>query len=408
MRDLDSKEILNGEENRQLKEMELIASENYVSRDVREALGCALTNKYSEGYPGKRYYAGQEFADKAENLAIDRAKALFHAQFANVQPLSGAPANLATYIALLEPGDKLVGMALSSGGHLTHGSQVSCTSKFWKSTSYGVDPNTGLVDYDEIRKLVRRERPKLLIAGFSAYSRTINWREMKSIADEVGAITMADVAHIAGLIAAGEFENPLDCGVDVLTTTTHKTLRGPRGGIILTNNREYAAKIDKAVFPGFQGGPHMNNVLAKAVALWEAEQPEFRQYAKQVLTNAKALAAALMDRGAKIITGGTDNHIVTFNCVDTFGIGGRPAQDWLEMAGLSTNRNAIPGETRSPFDPSGIRLGTPAMTTRGFKEDQFRETAGFIFGALKSFGDEGAVRRINREVATLCAGYPPP
>ncbi len=408
MKDKISEEILRGEERRQADEMELIASENYVSKDIREAVGSILANKYSEGYPGKRYYAGQEFTDKAENLAIDRAKKLFNCNYANVQPLSGAPANFAVYLSLLEPGDKLVGMDLAAGGHLTHGSRVSYTSKIWKSASYGVNPESGLIDYNEVRRIVRKEKPKLIIAGFSAYPRTIDWREMKSIADEVDAITVADVAHIAGFIASGEFENPLNCGFDIMTSTTHKTLRGSRGGVILTNNGEMATKINKAVFPGFQGGPHMNSILAKAITFWEAIQPEFKQYTKQVLLNAKTLSDALIDRGVEIITGGTDNHILTFNCVASFGIGGMAAQDCLEKAGLSTNRNSIPNETRSPFDPSGIRLGTPAMTTRGFKEMEFTKTADFIIRALKAIGNDDEIMRINKEVSDMCANYPIP
>jgi glycine hydroxymethyltransferase len=408
VKDKISEEILRGEERRQADEMELIASENYVSKDIREAVGSILANKYSEGYPGKRYYAGQEFTDKAENLAIDRAKKLFNCNYANVQPLSGAPANFAVYLSLLEPGDKLVGMDLAAGGHLTHGSRVSYTSKIWKSASYGVNPESGLIDYNEVRRIVRKEKPKLIIAGFSAYPRTIDWREMKSIADEVDAITVADVAHIAGFIASGEFENPLNCGFDIMTSTTHKTLRGSRGGVILTNNGEMATKINKAVFPGFQGGPHMNSILAKAITFWEAIQPEFKQYTKQVLLNAKTLSDALIDRGVEIITGGTDNHILTFNCVASFGIGGMAAQDCLEKAGLSTNRNSIPNETRSPFDPSGIRLGTPAMTTRGFKEMEFTKTADFIIRALKAIGNDDEIMRINKEVSDMCANYPIP
>lgn len=408
MKDKRSEEILRGEETRQTEEMELIASENYVSKDVREAVGSVLANKYSEGYPGKRYYAGQEFTDKAENLAIDRAKELFNCGYANVQPLSGAPANFAVYLGLLEPGDKLVGMDLAAGGHLTHGSRVSHTSKVWKSASYGVNQETGLIDYEELRRLVRKEKPKLIIAGFSAYPRAINWHNIKNIADEVGAITMADVAHIAGFIASGEFENPMECGFDVMTSTTHKTLRGPRGGLILTNDNEIATKINKAVFPGFQGGPHMNNILGKAIAFWEAGQPEIRQYTKQVLLNAKVLSESLTSHGVEVVTGGTDNHILTFNCVSSFETGGKAAQDWLEKGGLSTNRNSIPNETRSPFDPSGIRLGTPAMTTRGFKEAEFKQTADLIVQALNNVGNEGAILRIKKEVSEMCASYPTP
>ncbi len=401
-------EYLMGEETRQAEEMELIASENYVSRDVLRALGSVLTNKYSEGYPGKRYYAGQEFTDKIENLAIDRAKKLFNASFANVQPLSGAPANFAVYVALLAPGDKIMGMDLSHGGHLTHGAKPSATSKLWQSVQYGVDAQTGLIDYDEVRRIALQERPKMLIAGFSAYPRTIDWKKMKSIADEIGALTLADVAHIAGFIAAKQFENPLEAGFDVMTTTTHKTLRGPRGGLILTNRLDLAKKIDNAVFPGLQGGPHMNNILAKAVALEEASRPEFKVYTQQVLDNAQALAENLKGQGVEIVTGGTENHIVLMNAFRTFGIGGKLAQDTLEKGGLSTNRNTVPGETRSPFDPSGIRLGTPAMTTRGFGEEEFEKTGQWIAEILRDPANAELIVGIREQVRLLCANFPLP
>lgn len=407
MKDSIAAKILAGEQQRQLDEMELIASENYASQDVREAVGSVLANKYSEGYPGKRYYAGQEYTDQAETLAIERAKDLFQCKHANVQPLSGAPANFAVFLALLEAGETMVGMDLAAGGHLTHGSKPSYTSKVWKSVSYGVSSQTGLIDYDQVRQVVKEAKPKLLIVGFSNYSRTIDWKAMKNIADEVGAYTMADVAHIAGLIAAGELENPLNHGFDVMTTTTHKTLRGPRGGMIMTNDDELAKKFNYAVFPGFQGGPHMNNVLGKAIAFYEAQQPEFKTYAKQVIANARVLASALQERGLEVITGGTDNHIVTFS-LQSLDLGGKVAQLTLEQAGLSTNKNAIPGETRSPFDPSGIRLGSPAMTTRGFKEAEFVKTAEYIMRALKAVGNEQEINKIRQEVAELCSGYPIP
>ncbi|MBD3269991.1 aminotransferase class I/II-fold pyridoxal phosphate-dependent enzyme [Candidatus Peregrinibacteria bacterium] len=403
-----SAEILKNEELRQLNEMELIASENYTSIDVQTALGSILTNKYSEGYPGKRYYAGQEFTDQAENLAIERAKRLFNCKFANVQPLSGAPANFATLLALLKPGQKIMGMSLSHGGHLTHGSEPSFTSTVWKSVQYGVDPETGLINYDDLKKIAEKEKPDLILAGFSAHSRSLDWKKFKEIADSIGAYTMADIAHIAGFVATGQLENPLDHGFDVVTTTTHKTLRGPRGGLILTNHEDLSKKINFAVFPGFQGGPHMNNVLAKAIAFNEALQPEFKTYTKQVIKNAQTLANELKNLGVEIITDGTDNHIVLFNCLSSFNIGGKQAQLALEQAGLSTNKNTIPNETRSPFDPSGIRLGTAAMTTRGFKEAEFKKVAELIDQVLKNPENPDVLDNIKNEVKAICKLHPLP
>ncbi len=408
MKDSTAQQIMDGELRRQSDEMELIASENYVSQDVMTALGSILTNKYAEGYPGKRYYAGQEFTDQAENLAIARAKELFNAGFVNVQPLSGAPANFAAYLALLEPGQKIMGMDLAHGGHLTHGSKVSATSKVWQSCSYGVDVASGLLDYDEMERIAQEEKPDLIVAGFSAYPQALDWARIKKIADSIGARTLADVAHIAGFVAAGLAENPLDHGFDVMTTTTHKTLRGPRGGLIMTNDEELAKKIDFSVFPGFQGGPHMNNILAKAVAFGEALQPAFKAYAQQCLDNAKAFADELMQQGVTVLTGGTVNHIVLINCVESFDVGGKLGQDALEKAGLSTNRNGIPGDTRKPFDPSGIRLGTPAMTTRGFGEEEFREVARIICEVLKDPRNEELLEKTRKRVAEICSRFPLP
>ena len=400
--------LLRGEVCRQSDEMELIASENYVSANVLHAMGTVFTNKYSEGYPGRRYYAGQEYTDQVEDLARERAKKLFNAKYANVQPLSGAPANFAVYLALLNPGDTIMGMDLAHGGHLTHGAKPSATSKLWKSVQYGVHPDTGRIDYDQVREIALRERPHILVAGFSAYPRTVDWKSMKQIADEVGAKTMADVAHIAGFIAAGQMENPLDVGFDVMTTTTHKTLRGPRGGVILTNNPDLAKKIDSAVFPGLQGGPHMHSILAKALAFGEAAQPAFAEYMSQVGSNAQALAAALQDRGVELITGGTENHIVLMNVASTFQTGGKAAQNILEKAGMSTNRNTIPRETRTPFDPSGIRLGTPAMTTRGFRHAEFEQTAEWIVEVLRSVQQDETALHVRDGVRTLCLSHPLP
>lgn len=342
-----------------------------------------------------------------ENLAIDRAKKLFNAGYANVQPLSGSPANLAVYAALLNPSDKIMGISLSHGGHLTHGAKPSVTSRFWESVQYGVDPKTGLIDYDEVRRIALAEQPKMLIAGFSAYPRTIDWKKMKSIADEVGALTLADVAHIAGFIAAGQFENPLDAGFDAMTMTNHKTMGGPRGGMILTNNPDHAKKIDSAVFPGMQGGPHMNSIFAKAIALGEASSPEFQVRMQQTLNNAQILAATLQDQGVDLITGWTENHIVLMNCFAAFDMGGKLAQDTLEKAGMSTNRNTIPNETRKPFDPSGIRLGTPAMTTRGFGQAEFIITGQWIVEALRDPSAEH-IEDIQKRVRLLCSGFPLP
>lgn len=390
--------ILQAEIARQREGIELIPSENYVSSAVLEALGTVFTNKYSEGYPGRRYYGGQEHIDKIEQLAIDRAKQLFNAEHANVQPLSGAPANVAVYLALLKPGDTVLGMDLSHGGHLTHGHPVTQSAQFYNFVRYKMkDVATGEIDYEEIRALAHEHKPKILLAGFSSYPREIDYAKMKTIADEVGAITMMDAAHIAGLIAAGELANPFDHGFDIITSTTHKTLRGPRGGLILCR-KEFAAAIDKAVFPGLQGGPHMNNIAAKAVAFGEALAPEFKIYAKQVLVNAKTMAEEFSQQGISIITGGTSNHLLLIDTVSNFNIPGKQAQDLLDVVGITVNKNVLPDDPRGPLDPSGIRLGTPAITTRGAKEDDMKQVATWIVQVLSSPEDSDLHSKIKQEV----------
>ena len=385
------------EEARQRDVIELIPSENYVSNDVLAALGSAFTNKYSEGYPGKRYYGGQEFTDQVEQLAIDRAKELFHADHANVQPHSGAPANEAVYSAWLEPGDTVLAMDLSHGGHLTHGAPVTRSAKLYNFIRYGMkDIKTGEIDYDQLRALALEHKPKIIIAGFSAYPGELDYDKFVAIGNEVGALLMADMAHIAGLIAGGVAENPLDHGFHVMTSTTHKTLRGPRGGIILSKGivgnplkapekiiENIPTLIDRAVFPGMQGGPHMNNIAAKAVAFHEALQPEFKTYAAQIIKNAQALAGELQKGGLKLISGGTKNHLVLADVYGSFGIDGKEAQERLEAVGIIVNANSIPDDTLPAFRPSGIRLGTPAMTTKGYDEEDFAEVAQRILAVLK-------------------------
>lgn len=390
--------LIAGEERRQQEVIELIPSENYVSDDVRAALGSVFTNKYAEGYPGKRYYGGQEFTDQLEQLAIDRAKALFRADHANVQPHSGAPANEAVYSAWLEPGDTVLAMDLSHGGHLTHGAPVTRSAKLYNFVRYGVkDADTAEIDYDRVRQLALEHRPKILLAGFSAYPGELDYAKFVEIGNEVGALLMADMSHIAGLIAAGVAENPLDYGFHVMTTTTHKTLRGPRGGIVLSMGpvsnplkapektiENIPTLIDRAVFPGMQGGPHMHTIAAKAVAFHEAAQPEFKEYAEQVLKNAQVLAEELKKGGLRLIGGGTKNHLILADVYSSFGIDGKEAQERLEVAGITVNANAIPDDPLPPYRPSGIRLGTPAVTTRGMREDDMREIAARILAALNS------------------------
>ena len=382
---------------RQLEVIELIPSENYVSDDVLNALGSVFTNKYSEGYPGKRYYGGQQFTDQIEQLAIDRAKQLFHADHANVQPHSGAPANEAVYSAWLEPGDTVLAMDLSHGGHLTHGAPVTRSAKLYNFVRYKMkDIETGEIDYEGLRQLAIEHKPKLIIAGFSAYPGVLDYDKFTAIGNEVGALLVADMAHIAGLIAGGVAENPLDHGFHVMTTTTHKTLRGPRGGLILSKGivgnplqapektiENIPTLIDRAVFPGMQGGPHMNNIAAKAVAFHEALQPEFKTYTEQILKNAQVLAEELKKGGLKLIAGGTKNHLILANVYDSFGIDGKEAQERLEKVNIIVNANAIPDDALPPFRPSGIRLGTPAITTRGLVESDMVEIAARIIAALK-------------------------
>ncbi len=400
---------LMGEMERQKDGVELIASENYVSPAVLEVMGSVFNNKYSEGYPGKRYYAGQEFTDVVESLAIERAKKLFDAGHANVQPHAGAPANVAMYFALLEPGDTVMGMDLSHGGHLTHGHPVTYITKIFNFVRYKMkDAETGEIDYDEMREVAKREKPKMILAGFSAYPRELDYAKMKAIADEVGAITVADMAHIAGLIAGKALRNPFHDGFDVITTTTHKTLRGPRGGMILTRDEELGKKIDKSVFPGFQGGPIMQMVAAKAVAFGEALKPEFQVYAKQVIANSKHLAQYFMDRGVKLVTNGTDNHLMLIDCVKSWDLAGAEVEILLDSIGITLNKNMIANDTRKPMDPSGVRLGTPAITTRGMKEAEMEILADFMLKAIANRNDQAIIANLKKEVTAFCHKFPVP
>ncbi len=410
-------ELVIGEEARQASGLELIPSENYVSHAVREAMASTLTNKYSEGYPGKRYYGGQEFTDKVELLAIERAKQLFGAAYANVQPLGGANANIAAYMALMEPGDTILGMDLSHGGHLTHGHPVTYISKVFNFVRYKMkDVETGEIDYDALRETAKAEKPKVILAGFSAYPRELDWQKISDIAKEVGAVSVADVAHIAGLIAGGAQKNPFDYGFDVMTTTTHKTLRGPRGGMVLTNGggdaaraADLAKKIDKAVFPGLQGGPHMHQIAAKAVAFREALQPSFKTYAHAVVENAAAMAEVFQAHGARLITGGTSNHLILADVWKSFEISGGDAEVLLDEAGITLNKNSIADDTRKPMDPSGIRFGTPAMTTRGFGKEECAQVAELMIKVLTEGGrDGGAVAQAREAIRTLAESHPIP
>ena len=398
-------DAIQNETKRQQEGMELIASENYASAAVMEAMGSVFTNKYSEGYPRKRYYGGQEFVDTVEELAIDRAKQLFAAEHVNVQCYSGSPANLAVYLALLQPGDKVMGLSLAHGGHLTHGHPLSFSGKLYNVVAYEVEKDTERIDMDKVREIALREKPKMLIAGFSAYSRDMDWRGFKEIADEVGAITFADIAHIAGLIAGKQLENPVPI-FDVVSTTTHKTLRGPRGAMLMCK-QEFAQAIDKAVFPGVQGGPHDHITAAKAVAFREALQPEFAAYAKQVIANAQALAASLAKNAFRIISGGTDNHLMLIDLTSK-GLTGKEAETALETCGITVNKNMIPFDERKPLDPSGIRLGTPAITTRGMKEKEMELIAGWINRALENHTHEAALAHIRAEVKEFCLRFPIP
>jgi glycine hydroxymethyltransferase len=399
-----------GEERRQEETINLIASENYVSRAVREASGSVLTNKYSEGYPGKRYYSGQEFADSVERLAIERACKLFDCKYANVQPLSGDPANIATYFALAEPGDTILAMDLSHGGHLTHGHSRFALSKIYKFVHYGMkDVDTGEIDYEELRALAREHKPKIIVAGFSAYTRKLDYKKFVEIAREVGAYAVADMAHIAGLIAGGALTNPFDAGFDIITTTTHKTLRGPRGGLILIReSKEIAEKIDKAVFPGIQGGPHMNMIVSKAVCFREALSSSFAEYAKQILKNAKAMEKVLKQRNIRMIAGGTSNHMLLADVYSSLGITGKEAQEVLESVGITVNMNVIADDKRSPADPSGIRIGTPAITTRGLKEKESELVTHSMLDALENKDNENKKQEIANQIQTLSKKFPIP
>ena len=390
--------------NRQRTKLELIASENIVSRAVMEAQGSVLTNKYAEGYPGRRYYGGCEYVDVAEQLAIDRAKELFGAAWANVQPHSGAQANMAVFFALLQPGDTILGMNLTDGGHLTHGSPVNISGAYYKVIPYGVDRETERIDYDALERLAKENKPKMIIAGASAYARIIDFERIEAISKAVGAIFMVDMAHIAGLVAAGQHPSPVP-HADVVTSTTHKTLRGPRGGIILSRDEEMGKKIDKAVFPGIQGGPLMHVIAAKAVALGEALAPSFKEYGAQVVKNAAVLADELMKHGYRIVSGGTDTHVMLVDLTNKE-ITGKEAQTLLDEVNITANRNTIPFEPRSPFVTSGLRLGSPALTTRGFKEEDMREVARIIVHVLDAPTDEARKEEARSRVAALCAKYP--
>ena len=401
--DPNVKAVIDQELMRQRDKLEMIASENIVSQAVMEAQGSVLTNKYAEGYPGKRYYGGCEHVDVVETLAIERAKRLFGAEHANVQPHSGSQANFAVYFAMLKPGDTIVGMNLSHGGHLTHGSPVNVSGTYFNVVPYGVNAETQQIDYDEFRKIVLEAKPKLIIAGGSAYSRQIDFKKMADVAHEVGAIFMVDMAHFAGLVAAGLHPNPVEYA-DIVTTTTHKTLRGPRGGMILCKE-EYAKAIDKAVFPGIQGGPLMHVIAAKAVALGEALQPEFKVYAEQVIKNAKVLAAELIAKGLTIVSGGTDTHVMLVDVRNT-GLTGKEAEHLLDEIGITANKNTIPFDPASPFVTSGVRLGTPAMTTRGLKEDDMKEIADIIATVLQNPEDTAKHQDAAKRVAALCEKYP--
>lgn len=422
LQDIDLQKLIEAEEARQRAGIELIPSENYVSKDVLEALGSVYTNKYSEGYPGKRYYGGQEFTDQVELIAIERAKKLFGSDHANVQPHSGAPANMAVYHAWLEPGDTTLGMKLDHGGHLTHGHPVTAAGKIFNFVRYGIkNIETGEIDYDELREVALKFKPKIILAGFSAYPRELDYQKFADIANEVNAMAMADMAHIAGLIAGGVAKNPFDYGFHLMTTTTHKTLRGPRGGMILTKGtagnplkapeqtlENLPTIIDRTIFPGYQGGPHMNNTLAKAVAFGEALKPEFKTYAAQVVQNAKTLADELMKRGFKLITNGTDNHLILVDVQSSFGIDGSIAEAVLDKVGLTLNKNAVPNDTLPPFKPSGIRLGTPAITTRGMKQEHMELVADWMKQAIKHKNDEKKLHSIKQEVTKFCLQFPLP
>jgi len=398
-------EIIKKEEKRQNEELELIASENYVTPAVLEAMATVLTNKYSEGYAGKRYYGGNYNIDDIENLAIERAKKLFDAEHVNVQPLSGSPANAAVYMAFLNPGDKVLGLKLDHGGHLSHGHSVNFSGRLYNFVQYGVDPVTGIIDMAEVREIALREKPKMIVVGFSAYSREIDWQKFKDIADEVGAYTFADIAHIAGLIAAKQLKNPVPI-FDVVSTTTHKTLRGPRGALIMCKEK-FAKQVNSAVFPGMQGGPHDHITAAKAVAFGEALRPEFKTYARQIIVNAQTMAAEFIKRGYKIISGGTDNHMMVLDLTNK-NLVGKEAEKILEEIGISVSRSTIPNDPNPPMNPSGIRVGTPAITTRGLKEEEIKLIVEYIDEAFREKENELKLNNLKEKVRVLCEKFPIP
>jgi glycine hydroxymethyltransferase len=396
---------MESERTRQEEHIELIASENHASPRVMEAQGSVLTNKYAEGYPGRRYYGGCEYVDVAEQLAIDRAKQLFGADYANVQPHSGSQANAAVYMALLEPGDTVLGMSLAHGGHLTHGAKVSFSGKLYNAVQYGLDESTGEIDYAQVESLAKEHKPKMIIAGFSAYSRVVDWQRFRDIADSVGAYLMVDMAHVAGLIAAGVYPNPTQIA-DITTTTTHKTLRGPRGGMILAkSNPELEKKLNSVVFPGTQGGPLMHVIAAKAVAFLEALQPDFKDYQQQVVDNARAMAEVFMERGFDVVSNGTDNHLFLVSFIDK-GITGKDAEAALGAANITTNKNSVPNDPQSPFVTSGIRVGTPAITTRGFTESDVSQLAGWMCDILENLDDTAVIERVKAQVLDICQRLP--
>lgn len=405
--DPDVYAALRGEEQRQREGLELIPSENYAFAEIYATNGSVFTNKYAEGYPGRRYYGGQTYTDRIESLAIERAKALFRAAHANVQPLSGSPMNQAVYMACLNVGDTVLAMDLSHGGHLTHGAPVSSMGKIFNFVRYKTLPPDGRIDYDAVHALAKQVRPKIVLCGHSSYPRELDYARFRAIADDVGALTMADVSHIGGLIAGGALANPLDAGFDIVTTTTHKSMRGPRGGLILCK-ASLAQKIDSAVFPGMQGGPHMNAVAGIAVTMKLAAQPEFKAYAQQVIRNASVLADELTRRGCTLITGGTENHLMVIDTIKSFDIDGRVAETALDAGGLTVNKQVIPDDPRPPLRPSGIRLGTPAMTSRGMGQNEMAQVADWIVRSLRASSDPAAAQRIHEEVRALCAKFPVP
>ncbi len=405
--DPDVYNALKGEEQRQQSGIELIPSENYTFPEVLAALGSVFTNKYSEGYPGRRYYGGQEFTDQIETLARDRAKQVFRCEHANVQPLSGSAMNQAVYFGLLDPGDTILAMDLSHGGHLTHGAPVSHMGKLFNFVRYVTDPVDGAIDFDRVREDAIKNQPKLILAGYTSYPRDLEYEKFKQIADEVGAITMTDASHFGGLVAGGSMKNPFDYGFDIVTTTTHKSLRGPRGGMVLCK-KEFATKIDKSVFPGLQGGPHMNAIAAIAVTLLKAQSDEFKQYAQQVLDNSKALARGLMDRQASLITGGTDNHMMVMDTLVSYGLDGRVAEEALDKASITTNKQIIPDDPNPPLRPSGIRIGTPAATSRGMVESDMERLAEWIVACLTNADDSRKLDEVRGEVEAFCSKFPVP